>query len=84
MFGSEIDNPLVILREKLEKIQRTEPYTDIAQAINKKADIVFQLGTDEYRFRKYIEADLPEIELDWLASEISDFLEFPITKKSFT
>lgn len=92
MFGSEIDTDtsLVIEKEQLKELKLTEQYVVIrnpgnkytAQAINKKADLVFQVGSDEYRIRKYTEAALPEIELNWLAYEISTFLKLPITKQS--
>ncbi|NJL51203.1 MAG: hypothetical protein HC930_01445 [Hydrococcus sp. SU_1_0] len=91
MFGSEIDTPLVILRENLEKIKRTERHTVVinpgnkytAQAIDERADIVFQAGTDEHSIRFYTSMDLPDTELDWLAFEISNFLKLPITNQFF-
>ena len=91
MFGSEADINLVITREELEKIKRTERHTVIrnpdskhaAQAVDMRADLVFQVGTEDYPIRKYHDADFPEPELDWLASEISDFWDLPITYQSF-
>ena len=91
MFGSEINTPLVILRENLEKIKRTERHTVIrnpgnkytAQAIDERADLVFLAETDEHSIRFYTSADLLDTELDWLAFEISNFWELPITNESF-
>ncbi|MEO0345753.1 MAG: hypothetical protein AAF229_05800 [Pseudomonadota bacterium] len=91
MFGSEIGTSLVILREKLGKIKRTERHTIIrnpgskyaAQAIDERADMIFQVGTDEHSIRFYTSANLPEAELDWLAYEISNFWKLSITKEPF-
>ena len=93
MFGSEIDTDtsLLILRKELKELKRTERHTVIrnpdnkyaAQAIEMRADLVFQVETEEYGIRKYHEADFPEAELDWLAYEISDFWKLPITKEPF-
>ncbi|NJO98597.1 MAG: hypothetical protein HC764_23495, partial [Pleurocapsa sp. CRU_1_2] len=54
-----------------------------AQAIDERADIVFQAGTDEHSIRFYTSMDLPDTELDWLAFEISNFLKLPITNQFF-
>ena len=87
IFGSK---RAVILREDITDLQRIDrhtvirnPNTKYADAIEKLPDIVFQVGDNEYKLGSYTHADLPEIELDWLAYEISSFLQLPITKQSF-
>lgn len=89
MFGSETDTPLFIKKDEIEKIIRTErhihirnPNTKYADAIDIRANIIFKVGKDEHKIRRYTSADLLEPELDWLAYEISNFLELPITYQS--
>ena len=87
IFGSKCD---VISRENITELRLTKRHTIIrnsnskyADAIEKLPDLVFQAGEKEYKLGSYTHAALPEPELDWLAFEISNFWELPITNESF-
>lgn len=90
IFGSEIGTTLIIDRDKIEKLIRTESSTCTRNsgnkhsngAVDQKADLIFNTETDEYKLREYSESEFPEPELNWLAYEISNFLDLPITYQS--
>lgn len=81
MFGKEATSPVIIAIENITELKRTEYYAVPNSEILKRPDIIFVVGEDEYKLRRYTNDDLPDNEIDWLAYEISDFLKLPITRE---
>lgn len=59
------------------------PNTKYEDQLGIAPDIVLQAEDKEYKLSSYSHFELSEVELDWLAYEISIFWKLPITQESF-